>query len=149
MSFALYKVKFDGDIFVRAVTGNYESKSYRVNDDNCTSAPLPSECWNNYSIWDEYSSNPATPLSSLFDEPKTVKTVNDDIASKPSGLGVYLKCGAAELKFDVSTIEQRSMHLLNAVPNSLFMLMMVYHFPVYFVNLSLIFRYRSFNCVGG
>jgi hypothetical protein len=137
MSFALYNVKFDGDLSIRAVNGNYEPISNRVNDENCTSDPVPSECWNNYSFWTSYPTEEATPLSSLFDEQKTVETVNDDIASKPAGLGVYLKCGAAELKFNMSAFEQRSMHLLNAVPNSLFMLMMVSHFSVLFCKFYL------------
>jgi hypothetical protein len=143
MSFALYKVKFDGDLSVRQVSGNNDPSSDPVNDDNCTS-----ECWNN-SAWDGYSTNPATPLSSLFAEPNTVETVNDDIASKPAGLGVYLKCGAAELRFNVSAIEQRSLHLLNSVPNSLFMLMMVIIFLLYFCRFIFDISISLYNFVGG
>jgi hypothetical protein len=102
ISFAVYTLQFDGEVYLRKVSGNYSG-------DNL----------NNVS-WVDYTSNDATLLSAMFDN-KTIFDLNSALLTESSGLGIAFTCQDTKLKLNATgnVNQTNSLYLTKPVANPL------------------------------
>ena len=100
-SFAVYRIKFDGEVYLRKVSGNYSGGLDSV-------------------TWEDYTSNDATLLSAMFND-KTIFGLNSAISAEPSGLGIAFTCQDTKLKLNATGNEKQKnpLYLTKPVTNPL------------------------------